>query len=206
MSTLLSRTLLVLLPLALGACSAVDEDGEDDDLEATDAEDGFAEADISVAGRWVLPASVRAAGASSRAAFNSAGPWRGTRGCSGSYLAGTRELAASVKRQFRQVLRTEGYNCRQVRGGSSMSMHGTGRAVDIFFPLSRRAADNTKGDPVANYLVTNSSKLGIQYVIWDRTEWKVGVGASSYGGQHPHHDHIHVEMNIAAANNRAPYF
>jgi hypothetical protein len=204
MSTLSLRSVLLLLPLVLGACAS--SDAGEDDLEATDDEDGVVEADISVAGRWRLPAEVSAAGERSRAAFNAAGPWRGTRGCSGTYLAGTRQLAADMRQRFPKVLRTEGYNCRQVRGGTSMSMHGTGRAVDIFIPLAGRAADNTKGDPVANYLVANSAKLGIQYVIWDRTEWKVGVGASPYGGQHPHHDHVHVELNVAAANNRAPYF
>lgn len=204
----LSRAAL-FLPLFAIACAGADDssiDDEEDLEEATDAEDGAVEADISVAGRWVLPSAVKAAGRASDATFNGAPSWSGGRNCSGTYLAGVRTLASRLKAQFPQISQTQGYNCRQVRGGSTMSMHGTGRAVDIFFPLSRKAADNTKGDPVANWLVTNSEKIGVQYVIWDRTEWKVGAGASSYGGKHPHHDHIHLELNIAGANKRTAYF
>ena len=77
-----------------------------------------------------------------------------------------------------------------------MSMHGTGRALDIF---TTRAAG---GDEVANYLVRNANQLGIQLVIWNRTLWKVTPGGGSsraYGGPNPHTDHIHAELTRAAA-------
>ncbi|MEZ4464481.1 MAG: hypothetical protein R3F43_08225 [bacterium] len=65
--------------------------------------------------------------------------------------------------------RFEGYACRQIRGSSGMSVHGTGRALDIFVPLSGGAADNDLGDPIANWLVEHA-EIGVQ-LIWDRTIW-----------------------------------
>ena len=87
--------------------------------------------------------------------------------------------------------------------------HGTGRALDVFIPLDKGKADNGKGDEVANWLVKNAEKIGVQLVIWDRTMWVAansGEKAVGYTGPHPHHDHIHLELNIDGAERRTPFF
>jgi hypothetical protein len=91
-----------------------------------------------------------------------------------------------------------------------MSVHGTGRAIDVFIPLSRGDADNTLGDEVANWLVSNAQAIGVQLVIWDRSSWNGSRSSGSklraYGGPHPHHDHLHVELNTDGAARRTPWF
>jgi len=95
------------------------------------------------------------------------------------------------------------YNCRAVRGGSTTSLHGEGRAVDFGVrPLSA-----AWGWDLANLLVRNSRALGIQCVIWDRHIWSgshADAGWRDYGGASPHTDHLHVELSWDAARTLTP--
>ena len=105
--------------------------------------------------------------------------------------------------------RASDYNCRSVRGGRSNSVHGDGRAVDIFIPtLPGGVADNAKGDQIADWLVANAALIGIQYIIWDRGSFRGDRNPQSkcYAGSHPHNDHIHLELTWAAANEETPFF
>jgi MYXO-CTERM domain-containing protein len=89
-----------------------------------------------------------------------------------------------------------------------MSVHGTGRAVDIHIPLDDGEADNGLGDPIANYLVEHADEIGIQMVIWDRWMWSTirEPYSGAYGGSHPHDDHLHVELSPEAARMETPWF
>lgn len=158
--------------------------------------------------RWQLPSNVAAAGRSQSVAYNSAG-----RSCSGGPTAGARELAAYVKSSFSEVNRSvpgdgvQMYNCRSVNGGSGLSVHAVGRALDIFVATNAGAANNQKGDRIANWLVQNAESIGVQMIIWDRTIWYPGSrGERCYGGSHPHNDHVHVELNNDGANRRTAFF
>ena len=69
-------------------------------------------------------------------------------------------------------------------------------------PLDGGEADNTLGDPIANYLIRNATELGVQFFIWDRSKWNIEYGGPKYyGGSHPHHDHLHIELTPDAAHN-----
>lgn len=90
------------------------------------------------------------------------------------------------------------YNCRSVRGGSTMSLHGEGRACDLgVVPLG---ADY--GTELAEWLRLNSAELGVQCLIWDRRIWSGAypdAGWRAYTGQADHRDHIHTELTREAA-------
>lgn len=184
-------------------CAAVPEDSDDwidNDEEA-----------IAVAGRWIPTAEATAAGNRQFVRYDGAGAWNGGRNCSGSFLPGTRELGDYLRRNFRGVSSYSGYACRQnTAAPGQLSVHGTGRAIDVFIPLSRGQADNTLGDEVANWLISNAQSIGVQLVIWDRSSWNAsrpaGSKLSPYGGPHPHHDHLHVELNLDGAQRRTPWF
>lgn len=90
------------------------------------------------------------------------------------------------------------YNCRSVRGGSTTSLHGEGRATD--FGINPHGAQY--GWDLARLLVACSGALGIQCVIWDRQIWSgsyADQGFRPYGGVNPHVDHLHVELSRASA-------
>lgn len=132
--------------------------------------------------------------------YDSAGPWNGGRGCSGSFTPGARALGEHLTGRYGGSF--QGYNCRPNTAAPSMlSVHGTGRAVD-FFPPSKAV-----GDQVAALLVDNWERWGVQMVIWYRRDWTCSNGWTSYGGPNPHTDHIHLELTVPAgqSNTAATY-
>lgn len=139
-------------------------------------------------------------------------PYRGATGCwSGRRLrAGARELADFLVTHFDGARSYQGYSCRRIAGSSSYSVHSTGRAIDLFIPVDGGRADNGFGDPVAAWLVEHAEYVGISYIIWDRASWGAhrarGTKHRSYGGVHPHHDHLHIELSAAAANRDTAWF
>lgn len=181
-------------------------EGHDDDSR-TPAEEAAEKA--ARAGRWLLTPDVENAANTQYVAYEGAPPYNGGRNCGGSLLAGTRELGQYLVDNFAGARSYQGYNCRQIRGSSGMSLHGTGRALDIFVPLDGGQADNDLGDPIAHYLIQNAERIGIQLIIWDRSIWSAGRSSNkfrSYGGAHAHHDHLHIELNAAGANRRTAFF
>lgn len=90
------------------------------------------------------------------------------------------------------------FNCRSVRGASTTSLHGEGRAVD--FGINPHGA--AYGDQLAELLRSRSAELGIQCIIWKRRIWSGSqphAGWRPYSGVNPHLDHLHVELSWAAA-------
>ena len=143
--------------------------------------------------------------------------YNSARSCTGSEQPGARELGNFIRSTFESLidLNVDGrgiqiYNCRNVSGSSTRSLHSEGRAIDVFIPTaSGWTADNGKGDIIANWLIDNSEELGVQQLIWDKTIWRPSQGSAShrcYTGDSPHVDHIHVELSWAAARKETAFF
>ncbi|MCB9597843.1 MAG: extensin family protein [Sandaracinaceae bacterium] len=192
------RHVRCLALLLLASCAGAEDVGE-------------TEAGLAIAGPWVIPADTLAIGDSQYVPYTGAGPWVGPSACGGSLLAGSAELRDWLLVAFPQVRSIGGYSCRSINGDSStMSVHATGRALDIMLPLDGGEADNDLGDPIGAYLIEHAEEIGIQYIIWDRWTWSAsrtpGAKGRAYGGAHPHHDHLHVELSTDAAARRTPWF
>lgn len=94
------------------------------------------------------------------------------------------------------------YNCRNVRGGRTTSLHGEGRAAD----LAIRPYSAAYGTELANALRSKSKELGIQCIIWNRKIFSGGYknkGWQKYNGSNAHVDHLHVELSWTSANRSA---
>lgn len=154
-------------------------------------------------GRWIPPAHVVERGNHQYLPYTGA-PAR----CSGTFLPGTRAVAEHLKQTFPGAVSYGGYNCRaNTANRNELSVHASGRAIDLFVPLSGGQADNDLGDPIANYLVENAEKLGIEFIVWDRTSWGAHRSAPkhrAYTGPHPHHDHLHIEVAPRVASGNGP--
>lgn len=162
-----------------------------------DVEEGLAPL-VARPGRWIPPADVLAVADQQYLPYTGA-----PSSCSGTFKPGTRELAEFLKRSFSGATSYGGYACRaNTANTSQLSVHASGRAIDLFVPLSGGAADNDLGDPIANYLIKHAVAIGIEYVIWDRTSWgahRAPPKHREYTGPHPHHDHLHIEVSPTAA-------
>lgn len=168
---------------------------------------------------WTLPASIRAAGDAQYVRYDDAPVWNDGRNCSGprtcggsaGFTPGAAELRRHILATFRGVRSIGGYCCRRNTASSSKtSVHGVGRALDIMIPtVGRFKANSSVGDPIANWLVRNAAAIGVQYVIWNRTQWsghRSRPKDRAYTGASPHTDHIHAELNTDGANRRTPWF
>ena len=178
----------------------VDAVYEEAEVEAGD--DDVRRQALALPGPWALSSAALAASRDTYVDYDPPPSWSGGRNCTGGLQPGARELGEFLVRNFKGARYFGGYSCRRVRGGSSMSVHGVGRAIDLFVPLSGGRADNELGDVIANYLVENAEALGVQFIIWDRTKWNASYSGRKdayYGGEHPHHDHLHIELTEEAA-------
>jgi len=194
---------LLLVASAAQGCASTDEMGK-----STGA--------LARPGPWRIPASTVTIGDRQTVTLTEAGPWIGPEGCSGTYTPGARELAAYIAESFPGVSGTGGYNCRPIVGiPDEMSVHATGRAIDIDIPTIGAAeeADNDLGDPIGNWLIEHAEEIGIQRVIWDRWTWwsQVPPGYSrsmpyDWEGSHPHNDHLHIELSVRGGNRLTTWF
>ncbi|MCA9513672.1 MAG: hypothetical protein KC635_01905, partial [Myxococcales bacterium] len=129
--------------------------------------------------------------------------------CTAAY-PGTAALDLFLRQRYQYLSAGGLYCCRQNSAQTSvpkLSVHAIGRAIDLMVPMTNGDADNTKGDPVANWLVENAEYIGIQRVIWDKRYWngQRGFGLLSSASL-PHTNHIHVELSVAGANKQTPFF
>jgi MYXO-CTERM domain-containing protein len=180
--------------------------------------------DIAIAGPWQPSASTRAIASRQHVtvvdppAVSPLGHCTSTNpfACSCTHPActaaypGTRDLNAFLLRRY-GFLRAGGtYCCRQNSATTRvpmLSVHATGRAIDLMVPMAGGDADNTLGDQAANWLVENAEHIGIQRVIWDHAFWngERGFGLLSSASL-SHTNHIHVELSVAGAARQTPFF
>ncbi|GEM_PF-5696616 len=162
--------------------------------------------DIAVAGAWTPSASSLEASASYHPEYHGAPNWTGS--CPNTFFTDeAKKLKAHLASRFPgEISEIQGYSCRSnTANRSKMSVHGTGRALDLMIPTVDGKvggpADNTAGDRVANYLVENAEELGVQLIIWDR--WQFSPYRSARSRAYPrgddHNNHIHVEVLPAMA-------
>lgn len=174
---------------------------------SADSDDQGTSAD-EVGGGWRLPSAVAEAGSRVSIRYESAGSWNGGRSCSGKFREGSKALGRELMTRFGQIRSIGGYSCRRnTANASSMSVHGTGKALDIMIPTRGGRANSEAGDPIANWLVTHAAEIGVQLLIWNRTTWRSnGSNTNRYSGPNPHVDHIHAEITEKAARRQMPFF
>lgn len=129
-------------------------------------------------------------------------PWQGAQRCTAGPTPGARALMAYWLESYAPPGTSMGiYNCRTVRGGSTTSLHGEGRAADLGVPVT--AAGHRAMWRFLQTLAPYAYRFGVQLVIFDRTIWSARRNSSGerYNGVHPHRDHAHVELSWNAARN-----
>src|SRR5688572_27597864 len=99
---------------------------------ATDVDLGVRIESAAEPGDWRLPSDVERIGNGMYVPYDDAGPWAGGANCTGGLTAGARYLANVLDHRFPGIRDIYGYACRMNTGDTSqMSVHGTGRALDV---------------------------------------------------------------------------
>ncbi|HEX8647503.1 MAG TPA: N-acetylmuramoyl-L-alanine amidase [Thermoleophilaceae bacterium] len=137
--------------------------------------------------------------------------------CARGPQPGTIRLRDEFRRRY--VGRSMGiFNCRPVRGGTTLSLHGEGRALDWGLNANDETERAAADAIVAELLATDADgnthalarRMGIQEIIWNRQIWSAGSRAAQglrpYGGTNPHTDHIHVGQNHDGAQGRTSFW
>lgn len=126
-------------------------------------------------------------------------PYEGARRCTSGPTPGARALLAWLSES---VPGWSGgiFNCRNVRGRSTTSLHGEGRAVDWMMERDPDGTGTAEGWELVYRLGAHGVRLGIQCVIYDRRILSAASpGSRYYDGVAPHYDHAHIELTRAAA-------
>ncbi len=122
--------------------------------------------------------------------------WEQATRCSASATPGAQALMRFIMEQYARkgAMNWGIYNCRTVRGGTTTSCHGEGRALDVGFPVG-----DPDGNEVLRRLLKVPGRLGIQAIIYERRIYsKVSPGGRPYTGVAPHFDHLHIELTREA--------
>ena len=120
-------------------------------------------------------------------------------------LAKAQEAVESVKHardEARQAGFTRFTKCFRHQNSGE---HPKGRACDFSahkgtFGGAATGADRTYGNRLADFFISNSSGLGVLYVIWYRRIWLPSSGWKSYSGaggdpSSDHTNHVHLSVN-----------
>lgn len=128
-------------------------------------------------------------------------PWTGCTACSGGPQPGAVALLAWCRENSPEGRSMGIYNCRDVRGGTSMSIHACGRALDWGMPMLNGRGGQA-GHALVRRFAMHGRRLGIQCVIYDRRIWTArSPEGRPYGGIAPHYDHLHIELTPASGRN-----
>ena len=187
---------LAVLVALVAACSGAQDDGES----STSA--------LASTARWVPSDSALLVGEKVRLTYDDAPEWTGTKACSGKLRPGGKVVGELLMDKYAAIASVGGYSCRRNTADTKrMSVHGTGRALDVMIPVVSGQPNRKQGDKIANWLILNAQQIGVQLIIWNRTIWRSnGTNDAKYGGPIPHIDHLHVELTEEAAAHSTKWF
>lgn len=127
--------------------------------------------------------------------------------CTGTFTPGAASLRAFIDQYWPAVPEIGGYYCRPITGGIETSVHGVGRALDVYIgdrndTVPPQPDELALGNEIRNLVYNNAETLGLQRIIWNGKIWSTDQdGWRDYTGENPHHGHLHLEINLQAAAN-----
>jgi hypothetical protein len=140
-----------------------------------------------------------------------------TDGIALGHRAGMNQMIKEIERISEKALWNNGsFGVRNARGKESLSVHATGRAVDISFRVMKDGRGKPNGrkyvNGLMNWLTKNADAVGLEMIIhyafgkygraWrcDRMDWKAYEKETVHGGGSLASDWIHIEITPKAAD------
>ncbi len=124
--------------------------------------------------------------------------WEGAVRCTSGPEPGARALLAWLEETFPQGRSLGIFNCRNVGGTLTKSLHAEGRAVDYGMPMVG-GRGSPEGHEIVRRVGQHGRRLGLQAAIYDRMIWSArSPNGRPYTGAAPHFDHVHLELTRQA--------
>lgn len=127
------------------------------------------------------------------------------RQCAGHEQPGTRAVQNALLDYIPGTADRDGgiYNCRNIAGSNSPSVHGEGRAGDTMLPS--QTGETLQGQQAVDALLRLAVPLQIQAIIHGRRIWTCDRPYwRTYTGRDPHWNHVHWEQTRWAAAHLTP--
>ena len=122
--------------------------------------------------------------------------------CTPKIPGGAKSLLAYLIDSFPWVFSMGICNCRNTRGGSSLSHHANCRALDAGIPTNDGLYIPKYGDPIIELFGPHGRELGLDHLILNRIIYSArSPDGRRYLGVHPHRNHAHIGLTEAAAIN-----
>lgn len=101
------------------------------------------------------------------------------------------EVKKVVSTMFPQITDIGGW-----RPPDGYNEHSSGHALDVMIPNAGTPQGKALGDQIKNYVLQHSKELGVDYALWQQTQWNPGGTSSPMenrgGFTQNHMDHVHI--------------
>ncbi len=123
--------------------------------------------------------------------------------CLPALPGGAKSVAAYLEDRFPYQRSLGICNCRDVRGGSTLSHHGPCWAYDSGIPVGAGGVYLPEfGDPIIELLGPHGRRLGLDHLILNRIIYSArSPDGRVYRGTHPHFNHAHIGLSEEGAAN-----
>lgn len=86
--------------------------------------------------------------------------------------------------------------------------HSSGQALDVMIPGAGTAQGKALGDQIRDYVMKNAKQLGVDYALWQQTQWNPDgshSGMDNRGSPTQNHmDHVHIHTTRGGGDGTIP--
>ena len=102
----------------------------------------------------------------------------------------------SIESAFPGVTSIGGWRPPDVTPNGTFTEHSSGQAIDVMVPNWNTPQGKSYGEQIKQYALANAASLGVDYVLWQQTQWNAdgsSSGMSDRGSPTQNHmDHVHI--------------
>jgi len=119
----------------------------------------------------------------------------------------------AIESAFPGVNSIGGWRPPDITANGTFTEHSSGQAIDVMVPNWNTPQGKSYGEQIKAYALANASSLGVDYVLWQQTQWNADGSSSAMSDRgsptQNHMDHVHIHTakgstSSAAAGGQAP--
>lgn len=113
------------------------------------------------------------------------------------------EVKKTISTLFPQINDIGGW-----RPPDGFNEHSSGQALDVMIPGAGTPAGKALGDQIRDYVMKNAKSLGVDYALWQQTQWNPDgshSGMENRGSPTQNHmDHVHIHTTRGGGDGTMP--